>query len=65
VFKLWEPQPPGTLRSCTGIALSFEKFQQMHNKRGRTIDGFIPPTKPTFTVLVTTVPLENPRKQLY
>jgi hypothetical protein len=40
VLKFWEPQAPGTLRACTGMALSFEEFQQMHNKRGRTIDGF-------------------------
>jgi len=46
VLKFWEPQPPGTLRSCTGVVLPFTlgKFQQMHTKRGRTIGGFRPPT---------------------
>jgi len=45
-LEIWEPQPPGTLRACPGIALPFwlETFQQVHTRRGRTIGGFRPPT---------------------
>jgi hypothetical protein len=29
--EIWEPQPPGTLKTCTGIALHFLPFTLFFN----------------------------------